>query len=161
MAVESVTVVAPEVRVGPFILSKGTSLDSIPSCHRAASHSLTGGVLCVVCRLRGDDWQLSDSELEGFHCHWRGPLPQCSRRLLLPHSDPSQAGGQLALWRASSRSSLCCFSQWVCSFLKVGDVRVRFSFAGLSSETSALGPAQTVSQQRGAFSREFSIQWDC
>lgn len=39
-----------------------------------------------------------------------------------------------------------------CSFQKVGDVRVRFSFAGLSSEASALGPAQTVSLQHGAFS---------
>lgn len=37
------------------------------------------------------------------------------------------------------------FFQFASSFAQVGDVRVRFSFAGLSSEASALGPAQTVS----------------
>ena len=40
--------------------------------------------------------------------------------------------------------SLSCYYLF-CFIRKVGDVRVRFSYAGLSGETSQLGPAQTVS----------------
>lgn len=41
MAVESVTVVAPEVRVGPFVLSKGTG-------HKHPPHRKTDAVLFVT-----------------------------------------------------------------------------------------------------------------
>ncbi|CAB1354099.1 unnamed protein product [Coregonus sp. 'balchen'] len=76
MAVESVTVVTPDVQVGPFSLSKG----------------------------------LVD-QIENFQTLRLKDLPA-------PDSD---------------------------SFLTVGDVRVSFSYAGLSGEGSYPGPAQTVS----------------
>uniref|UniRef100_A0A672FIN3 Transmembrane protein 43 n=1 Tax=Salarias fasciatus TaxID=181472 RepID=A0A672FIN3_SALFA len=83
MAVESVTVVAPEVRVGPFILSKGV--------------------------------YLTESTEADEHQH----------RI---------------------------FTLIYFNLLSVGDVRVRFSYAGLSGDNSLLGPAKTVSivaMQRG------------
>lgn len=120
MAVESVTVVAPEVRVGPFVLSKGPSHERTTDTRSPVTllpcDSEVTGVLCVICRSCGDDRQLSDSEPEGLHCHQLGPLPQYSRRLFLPHSNPSQARGELGLLRCglalialprSRGSSLC------------------------------------------------------
>lgn len=99
MAVESVTVVAPEVRVGPFILSKGL-VEQIDNFQTLALRDFNALTL---------DPFLSVDDDYFYHTQYpRRP--------------------------------------------EVGDVRVRFSFAGLSGETSRLGPAQTVSivaMQRG------------
>ncbi|XP_053724007.1 transmembrane protein 43-like [Synchiropus splendidus] len=99
MAVESATVVAPEVKVGPFTLSKGL-VEQIDDFHVLSLKDLSA--LNVVTFLTvHDDY--------------------------LYHTDNV-------------------------SHPQVGDVRVRFSFAGLSSDTTFLGPAQTVSvvaKQRG------------
>uniref|UniRef100_A0A8D0DBG1 Transmembrane protein 43 n=1 Tax=Sander lucioperca TaxID=283035 RepID=A0A8D0DBG1_SANLU len=96
MAVESVTVVAPEVGVGPFSLSKG----------------LVGQINNFqTLSLRDFSFDPFLSIDDDYFYHTQNP-----RRP------------------------------------EVGDVRVRFSFAGLSGETSPLGPAQTVSivaMQRG------------
>ncbi|TDH14063.1 hypothetical protein EPR50_G00039360 [Perca flavescens] len=96
MAVESVTVVAPEVGVGPFSLSKGL-VEQINNFQ--------------TLRLRDFSFDPFLSIDDDYFYHTQNP-----RRP------------------------------------EVGDVRVRFSFAGLSGETSNLGPAQTVSivaMQRG------------
>ncbi|KAF1391676.1 hypothetical protein PFLUV_G00044550 [Perca fluviatilis] len=96
MAVESVTVVAPEVGVGPFSLSKGL-VEQINNFQ--------------TLRLRDFSFDPFLSIDDDYFYHTQNP-----RRP------------------------------------EVGDVRVRFSFAGLSGETSPLGPAQTVSivaMQRG------------
>ncbi|KAI3370085.1 hypothetical protein L3Q82_024872, partial [Scortum barcoo] len=90
MAVESVTVVAPEVRVGPFILSKGlveqiNNFQTLSLSHLAAVNI--------------DPFLSIDDD---YFYHTQNP-----RRP------------------------------------EVGDVRVRFSFAGLSGEMSHHGPAQT------------------
>ncbi|XP_034542165.1 transmembrane protein 43 [Notolabrus celidotus] len=99
MAVESVTVVAPEVRVGPFILSKGL----VEQINNFQTLSLRDFPLSEI-----------DSFLtinDDYFYHTQNP-----RRP------------------------------------EVGDVRVSFSYAGLSGETSYLGPAHTasvVAMQRG------------
>lgn len=99
MAVESVTVVAPEVRVGPFILSEGL----VEQINNFQTLSLRDFPVSNL------DPFLSIHEDYFYHTQYpRRP--------------------------------------------EVGDVRVSFSFAGLSGETSYLGPAQTVSvvaMQRG------------
>ncbi|XP_032369137.1 transmembrane protein 43 [Etheostoma spectabile] len=96
MAVESVTVVAPEVGVGPFSLSKGL----VEQINHFQTLSLKDFSFDPFLSIDDD-----------YFYHTQNP-----RRP------------------------------------EVGDVRVRFSYAGLSGETSPLGPAQTVSivaMQRG------------
>nr|XP_057911305.1 transmembrane protein 43 [Doryrhamphus excisus] len=99
MAAESVTVVAPQVRVGPFTLSEGL----VEQVNNFQTLSLR-------------DFTSSDSD----------PFFTISDDYFYHTQNPKRP--------------------------EVGDVRVRFSFAGLSGETSDLGPAQTVSvvaKQRG------------
>ncbi|XP_041672368.1 transmembrane protein 43 [Cheilinus undulatus] len=108
MAVESVTVEAPEVRVGPFILSKGL----VEQINNFQTLSLKDFPLLSL-----DSFLTIDDD---YFYHTQSP-----RRP------------------------------------EVGDVRVRFSFAGLSGETSNLGPAQTVSivaMQRGEQLKPFKTK---
>lgn len=99
MAVESVTVVAPEVRVGPFVLSKGL-VEQINDFQTLNPRYVPPAELDAFLTVHGE-----------YFYHTPSPLrPQ------------------------------------------VGDVRVSFSFAGLSGEGFHPGPAQTVSvvaMQRG------------
>ncbi|XP_008318057.1 transmembrane protein 43 [Cynoglossus semilaevis] len=99
MAVESVTVAAPAVKVGPFILSKGL----VEQINNFQTLSLKD-----YAALNLDSFLSIDDD---YFYHNQNP-----RRP------------------------------------EVGDVRVRFSYAGVSGEASHLGPAQTVSivaMQRG------------
>ncbi|XP_068998691.1 transmembrane protein 43 [Embiotoca jacksoni] len=99
MAVEAVTVVAPEVRVGPFILSKGL----VEQINNFQTLSLRDFAVFNL-----DPFLTVDDDYFYHTSYPRRP--------------------------------------------EVGDVRVRFSYAGLSGETSNLGRAQTVSivaMQRG------------
>ncbi|XP_054472472.1 transmembrane protein 43 [Anoplopoma fimbria] len=99
MAVESVTVLAPEVSVGPFSLSNGL-VEQINNFQTLSLRDFSAFNLAPFLTVDDD-----------YFYHTQNP-----RRP------------------------------------EVGDVRVRFSFAGLSAETSPLGPAQTVSiiaMQRG------------
>ncbi|MEQ2291856.1 hypothetical protein AMECASPLE_017170 [Ameca splendens] len=92
MPVESVTVVAHEVRVGPFILSKGL-VEQINDFQTLSLRDFSALNMASFLSIRDD-----------YFYHTQFPLhPQ------------------------------------------VGDVRVRFSFAGLSGENSRLGPPLTVS----------------
>ncbi|CAG5980967.1 unnamed protein product [Menidia menidia] len=99
MAVESVTVVAPEVRVGPFTLSKG-----------------------LVEQINN----FKTLSLRDFPVFELNPFLSIDDDYFYHTQTPRRP--------------------------EVGDVRVLFSFAGLSSENSRLGPPQTVSivaMQRG------------
>lgn len=99
MAVESVTVVAPEVRAGPFILSKGL-IDNINNFQTLS--------------------------LKDFNALNLDPFLTVYDNYFYHTQFPRRP--------------------------EVGDVRVRFSYAGLSGELSWLGPPQTVSvvaMQRG------------
>ncbi|XP_042360866.1 transmembrane protein 43 [Plectropomus leopardus] len=92
MAVESVTVVAPEVKVGPFSLSKGL-VEQIDNFQTLSLRDFSS--------INLDSFLSIDDD---YFYHTQNP-----RRP------------------------------------EVGDVRVRFSYAGPSGETSPFGPAQTVS----------------
>ncbi|CAG06864.1 unnamed protein product [Tetraodon nigroviridis] len=108
MAVESVTVVAPEVRVGPFVLSKGL-VEQIDHFQTLSLRDFP--VLDLEPFLSIDDDYFYHTE------HPRRP--------------------------------------------EVGDVRVRFSFAGLSGESSRFGPPQPVSvvaMQRGEHLEPFKTR---
>lgn len=99
MAVESVTVVAPEVRVGPFILSKGL-VEQVNNFQTLSLRDFPTSNLDPFLSIHED-----------YFYHTQFPRKP-----------------------------------------EVGDVRVSFSFAGLSGDTSYLGPAQIVSvvaMQRG------------
>ncbi|XP_029007162.1 transmembrane protein 43 [Betta splendens] len=99
MPVESVTVVAPEVKVGPFVLSKGL-VEQINNFQTLKLSDYSAFNLDPFFTIHDD-----------YFYHTPSPLRP-----------------------------------------EVGVVRVRFSFAGLSGETSHLGPAQTasvVAMQRG------------
>ncbi|XP_024126936.1 transmembrane protein 43 [Oryzias melastigma] len=99
MAVESVTVVAPAVQAGPFVLSKGL-VDQINKFQTLSLRDFPRSLLDPFLSIHDD-----------YFYHTQFPLRP-----------------------------------------EVGDVRVRFSFAGLSGEDTPLGPAQTVSivaMQRG------------
>ncbi|XP_071782010.1 transmembrane protein 43 [Centroberyx gerrardi] len=99
MAVESVTVVAPEVRVGPFLLSKGL-VEQINDFQTLSLRGFPASDFDTFLTVDGDYF---------YHT----PYPRRP---------------------------------------EVGDVRVSFSFAGLSGEGSYPGPAETVSvvaMQRG------------
>ncbi|RVE73226.1 hypothetical protein OJAV_G00048140 [Oryzias javanicus] len=99
MAVESVTVVAPAVQAGPFLLSKGL-VDQINKFQTLSLRDFPRSLLDPFLSIHDD-----------YFYHTQFPLRP-----------------------------------------EVGDVRVRFSFAGLSGEANPLGPAQTVSvvaMQRG------------
>lgn len=92
MAVESVTVVAPEVRVGPFILSKGL-VEQVNNFQTLSLKDFPTSYLDPFLSIHED-----------YFYHTQFPRKP-----------------------------------------EVGDVRVSFSFAGLSGDTSYLGPAQIVS----------------
>ncbi|XP_061788715.1 transmembrane protein 43 [Nerophis lumbriciformis] len=92
MAAESVTVVAPQVRAGPFTLSKGL-VEQVNNFQTLTLRDSTSS---------DSDQLFTISDNYFYHTH-----------------NPKRP--------------------------EVGDVRVRFSFAGLCGETSSLGPAQTVS----------------
>uniref|UniRef100_A0AAV2M7Y9 Transmembrane protein 43 n=1 Tax=Knipowitschia caucasica TaxID=637954 RepID=A0AAV2M7Y9_KNICA len=98
MAVESVTVVAPEVRAGPFLLSKGL-IEKINNFQTLSLRDFNAINLDPFLTILDDYF---------YHTQY-------------PHRP------------------------------EVGDVRVRFSFAGLSGEESWLGPpVSVVAMQRGA-----------
>lgn len=67
MAVESVTVVAPEVQVGPFLLSKGICTYSCDT-DGVVLHVFRSDSAFLVFRPCGADQQIPDSEFEGFSC---------------------------------------------------------------------------------------------
>lgn len=162
MAVESVTVVAPEIRVGAFILSKGTwhkhTTDTrsfvmlFTSLHFWSSTGLVEQInnfqTLSLKDFRAPDLEPFLSIHDDYFYHTQTPRKPEVSMLMWTHLWPFKClVPHVVLLRISDFLSVFVF------FLKVGDVRVRFSFAGLSVETSGLGAAQTVSHGHGALKK--------